>query len=151
MLAIFGAPVSHGNDAERAVKTALEMLQKLVEFNRTLVDIGNAPLNIGIGINTGRVVVGNIGSTERMEYTVIGDAVNLASRLEALNKELETNILISHSTYQQSKEAIQVKRLKPVTIKGKEQRVGVYEVVGGEPPTEKLNASPTQQSQHILL
>ena len=130
ILAIFGAPVSYGNDAVRAVRTALEMMEKMVEFNRTLVEKGKPALNIGVGINTGRVVVGNIGSTERMEYTVIGDAVNVASRLEALNKELETNILISHSTYQQVKEVIQVKRLKLVRVKGKEKSVWVYEVIG---------------------
>ncbi len=130
ILAIFGAPVSYGNDAERAVRTALEMMEKLVEINRTLVEKGKLALNIGVGINTGRVVVGNIGSTERMEYTVIGDAVNIASRLEALNKELETNILISHSTYQQVKEVVQVKRLNPVRVKGKEKSIWVYEVIG---------------------
>jgi class 3 adenylate cyclase len=129
IVAIFGAPQSHGNDAERAVKTALEMMERLEEFNRRLVKKGRPELNIGLGINTGRVVVGNIGSTERMEYTAIGDAVNLASRLEELNKELETSILISHSTYRQVKEVVQAKRLKQVKVKGKEKRVWVYEVV----------------------
>ena len=131
ILAIFGAPVSYGNDAERAVMTALEMMERLEQFNRKQGEAGRAELCIGVGINTGEVVVGNVGSTERMEYTVIGDAVNLASRLEALNKEMETNILISHSTYQQVKEVVQVKKLKSVKVKGKEKSVWVYEVVGG--------------------
>ncbi len=129
ILAIFGAPVSYGNDAERAVITALEMMERLEGFNREQVEKGKAELSIGIGINTGRVVVGNVGSTERMEYTAIGDAVNLASRLDELNKELGTNILISHSTFQQVEGVIQTNRLKPVKLKGKEKKVGVYEVV----------------------
>jgi len=131
ILAIFGAPVSYSNDAGRAVMTALELMERLAEFNRKQVAKGGAELNIGIGINTGRVVVGNIGSSERMEYTAIGDAVNLASRLDELNKELGTSILISHSTYQQVEGIIQANRLKPAKLKGKEKRVQVYEVVIG--------------------
>jgi len=129
ILAIFGAPVSYGNDAERAVITALEMMERLEGFNREQVEKGKAELSIGIGINTGRVVVGNVGSTERMEYTAIGDAVNLASRLDELNKELGTSILISHSTFQQVEGIIQTNRLKPTKLKGKEKKVWVYEVV----------------------
>ncbi|MFQ5575408.1 MAG: adenylate/guanylate cyclase domain-containing protein [Anaerolineae bacterium] len=129
ILAIFGAPVSYGNNSERAVRTALEMMEKLAKFNGKLAQQGKPTLNIGIGINTGRVVVGNIGSAERMEYTVIGDAVNLASRLEALNKELQTNILISNSTYQQVKNIINANKMQPMQVKGKEKDVWVHEVV----------------------
>ena len=129
ILAIFGAPVSYGDDAERAVRTALEMMERLEEFNRRQVEKGETELRLGIGINTGRVVVGNVGSVERMEYTAIGDAVNLASRLDDLNKELGTSILISNDTYQQVKDAIHVRKLQPVKVKGKEERVQVYEVV----------------------
>lgn len=130
IVAIFGAPESHGNDAERAVKTALEMMERLKEFNRKLAEKGRPELSIGVGINTGRVVVGNIGSIERMEYTAIGDAVNLASRLEELNKDLGTGILISPSTYEQVKAVVQSKKLGQVKIEGKEKDVWVYEVVG---------------------
>jgi adenylate cyclase len=129
ILAIFGAPVSYGNDAERAVRTALEMMERLEEFNRRQVEKGETELRVGVGINTGRVVVGNVGSIERMEYTVIGDAVNLASRLDELNKELGTSILVSHNTYQQVKDVIHARELQPVRVKGKEERVWVYEVV----------------------
>jgi adenylate cyclase len=129
ILAIFGAPVSHSNDAERAVRTALEMMGKLEEFNRRQAEKGGVELRIGVGINTGRVVVGNVGSIERMEYTAIGDAVNLASRLDELNKELGTSVLISHDTYQQIKGIIHTRELQPVKVKGKEERVRVYEVI----------------------
>ena len=130
ILAIFGAPVSYGNDAERAVRTALEMLERLEEFNRKQAEKGGVELRIGVGINTGRAVVGNVGSTERMEYTAIGDAVNLASRLDELNKELGTSILISHDTYQQIEGIIHAKELQQMRVKGREERVRVYKVVG---------------------
>lgn len=129
ILAIFGAPVSYGNDAKRAVRTALEMMERLKEFNRRQAKKGGTELRIGVGINSGRVVVGNVGSIERMEYTAIGDAVNLASRLDELNKELGTSILISHDTYQQVKDIIFSRKLQPVKVKGKEERVLVYEVI----------------------
>jgi adenylate cyclase len=135
LLAIFGAPVSHPNNAERAVRAALAMLERLAEFNSRQAAQGRAELRQGIGIGTGRVVVGNIGSTERMEYTVIGDAVNLSARLEELNKEFGTSILISQTTYQQVEAIIQATPLKPVNVKGKEQSVMVYAVTGIKQPS----------------
>ncbi|KHE94026.1 MAG: adenylate/guanylate cyclase domain-containing protein [Candidatus Scalindua rubra] len=129
ILVIFGAPIRHSNDAERAVMTALEMMKRLEKFNLKQVERDREELRIGIGINTGRVVVGNIGSKERMEYTIIGDAVNFASRLESLNKELGTSIIISQSTYEQVEKIVHAKKIKPVSVKGKEKGVWVYEVV----------------------
>jgi class 3 adenylate cyclase len=143
LLAIFGAPVSYGNDAERAVAAAREMLDRLVGFNRRQAEQGQAELRIGVGISTGKVVVGNVGSAERMEYTAIGDVVNLASRLDALNKELGTSILISESTYQRiadyrprseadwpqpSRREWDCQRLGPVQVPGKAESLWVYAV-----------------------
>lgn len=134
MLAIFGAPVSYGNNAERAVKTALAMVDRLEQFNGRQREQGKTELKIGIGISSGCVVVGHIGSIERMEYTAIGDAVNVAARLDTLNKELGTTILICHDTYQRVGEGIRVRELKSVVVKGKGEEVQVYEVLGDQRP-----------------
>jgi len=138
LLAIFGAPVSYSNHAERAVGAALAMLERLSEFNLQQAARGHVKLRLGIGISTGRVVVGNIGSTERMEYTVVGDAVNLAARLDNLNKEFGTTLLISQTTYQQVEAIIQATPLKPVNVKGKERNVMVYSVTGLNQPSERF-------------
>lgn len=134
ILAIFGAPVRYDDGAGRAVVTALRMTERLAEFNRQQVAKGKPELDIGIGIGTGNVIVGNIGSIERMEYTAVGDPVNLASRLDELNKQLGTSILVSPSTYQQVVDGglqnVDFKRLGPVEMKGREQGTWVYEVLG---------------------
>jgi len=98
LLAVFGAPITHPDDAKRAVFAALEMQEKLKEFNKKRVKKGKNEIRIGVAVHTGNLVAGNIGSEVRMEYTVIGDTVNLTSRLEPLNKQFGTQILISEST-----------------------------------------------------
>jgi class 3 adenylate cyclase len=133
ILAIFGAPMSYDDSARRAVVTALRMTERLTEFNRRQVARGKPELVIGIGIGTGNVIVGNIGSIERMEYTAVGDPVNLASRLDELNKQLGTSILVSPSTYQQVVDGglqdVGFRRLGPVEVKGREQGTWVYQVL----------------------
>ena len=99
LMAFFGAPVSYGDDCRRALIVALEMVERLDQLNRRRLERGEEEIKIGIGISTGRVVAGNIGSDKRMEYTVIGDDVNLTSRIEDLTREYPNGILISQSTY----------------------------------------------------
>lgn len=129
ILAVFGAPISRHGDAHRAVFAALEMHQRLKIFNEKRSKAGKNNINIGIGINTGELVAGNIGSEVRMEYTVIGDTVNLSERIEELNKEFGTKILISEDTYNEIKDEVEVREIQSVSIRGKEQKITVYEVL----------------------
>jgi adenylate cyclase len=130
LLAVFGAPIAHPDDAKRAVFAALEMQEKLKEFNKKRVKKGKNEIRIGIAVHTGNLVAGNIGSEVRMEYTVIGDTVNLTSRLEPLNKQFGTQILISESTYSEVKDDIEVREIPAVELRGKEEKVKIYDVLG---------------------
>jgi len=118
-------------DALNCVKAALLMRIALYKLNknRKQENWGNPPIRIGCGINTGIVTAGQIGSDLRMEYTVIGDPVNLASRVEALNKPLGTDILITEDTWNMVKDHIIVEEMPPVTVKGKEKPVRLFAVV----------------------
>jgi len=129
IMAVFGAPVSRPDDAKNAVRAAVHMRAALIRLNERLAERGIAPLETGIGLHTGEVVAGNIGSERRMEYTVIGDAVNLASRLESSTKELQVGILISDVTYQLTKDVIEARPLKEITVKNREEPVMTYEVL----------------------
>lgn len=129
IMAVFGAPVSRPDDAQNAVKAAVDMRKALRRLNERLAERGIAPLETGIGIHTGEVVAGNIGSERRMEYTVIGDAVNLASRLESWTKELQAAIVISDVTYRLTKDVVETRPLKEVVVKNREEPVMTYEVL----------------------
>jgi adenylate cyclase len=132
IMATFGVPKSYGNDAERACRTAVRMREELEALQRQWAAEGKAGIDIGIGVNTGDAVVGNIGHRDRLEFACIGDTINTASRLESLNKELGTKILISESTYNEVKDLglFAVRRLPAATVKGKAEAVQVYELLG---------------------
>ena len=130
IMAVFGAPVPKPEDAVHAVRAAVKMRQALRHLNERLIARGLTPLRTGIGIHTGEVVAGNIGSERRMEYTVIGDAVNLASRLESNTKDLGVNVLISEDTYALTKHVVEARAMKEITVKGRAQPVMTYEVLG---------------------
>lgn len=130
IMAFFGAPVPDKNHPMQAVTAALEMLSVLEQLNKKWSGQGRRLLRIGIGINTGTVLIGNFGSPKLMDYTVIGDTVNLASRLENLNKEENTAILISAFTYQHLKNDVDVTVLGPKRLKGKTESIVVYELLG---------------------
>ncbi len=130
IMAIFGAPVPTAQDATNAVRAAVEMRAALARLNERLVARGAQPLRTGIGIHTGEVVAGNIGSEQRMEYTVIGDPVNVASRLESCTKELGVNVLMSASTYELTKDIIEARPVREMTVKNRVEPIMTYEVLG---------------------
>lgn len=132
VMAVWGAPVSMGNSAKDAlncVRSALMMRAALIDFNKDRGGDKKPIIKIGCGINTGSVIAGQIGSDKRMEYTVIGDAVNFASRTESLNKPLGTDILITENTYELIKDYVLVEKMPSVTVKGKEKPVSMYAVI----------------------
>jgi adenylate cyclase len=128
IMALFGAPVAHPNDPYRAVKTARRMMEVLEEFNQERAARGEKAIEIGIGINTGEVIAGYLGSSRALEYTVIGDAVNTGARLCSAAKAGE--ILISEHTYAKVKDYFAVEELPPTHVKGKAEALKIYRVVG---------------------
>ena len=126
LMAVFGAPMEGENDAERAILAAKEMKRQLAVMMATQ-EGSRKKLDIRIGINTGRVVAGNIGSPRRLDYTVIGDPVNIASRLESIAKP--NQILIGEETYRAVKGKFKIKKIGPKKVKGKSAEIMVYEVM----------------------
>ncbi len=129
ILAVFGAPFSSGEDEDNAIKAAIDMMRALFEFNAKRAAEGKEPIDIGIGVNTDYVISGNIGSMKRMDYTVIGDGVNLASRLEGANKYYHSKILISEFTKGRLRGNYLFREVDRIKVKGKHQPVSVYEVL----------------------
>ena len=105
------------------------MIQVLEQLNKRWIQMNKPALHIGIGINTGEMVVGNMGSASRMDYTLMGDNVNLGARLEGTNKQYGTNIIISEFTYEQVKDYIIARELDLVRVKGKQLPVKIYELI----------------------
>jgi adenylate cyclase len=128
VMAVFGAPIAHPDHAIRAIKTALDMRSGVGELNERRMAQGKEPIGIGIGLSLGEVVAGTVGTEARMEYTVIGDSVNLAARLVA-NARPSGRILISQRTYERVQHLVEAKSLGPLKVKGKEEEVEVYEVL----------------------
>jgi adenylate cyclase len=128
VMAVYGAPTSAGaaDDAWRAVQTAHGMRVRLAQLQAQWRAQGKPELRIGIGLNHGEVVVGNIGSPQRMEYTVIGDPVNVASRVEGLNKELHTDILMTEPVYELVRDRVESEPAGEMAVKGRAQMVRVY-------------------------
>jgi adenylate cyclase len=129
IMAAFGLPLSHGDDEDRAIRTAISMIVDLQAFNKTRLAHGKKPVEMGVGLNTGMVVSGNIGSKKRMDYTVIGDGVNLAARLESACKTYGARILISQNTLSKLRGTYRTREVDRVIVKGKTKPVAVYEVL----------------------
>lgn len=129
MMAAFGVPIDHGDDEDRAVRASISMLTKLKDWNTERIANGLLPVEIGIGLNTDKIVSGNIGSPKRMDYTMIGDGVNLAARLESACKQYAAKLLISSYTFDRLKGTYRTRDIDEVIVKGKTEPVRVYEVL----------------------
>ena len=129
IMAVFGAPVPSVDHAKRAVSAAVAMRDSLNLLNQTLQKRGWQPLSHGIGVNSGQVVAGNIGGGDRLSYALVGDAINLGSRIQGLNKVFQTEILISAATREGIGNGIPLKPLPPTKVKGKKEPVEIFEVL----------------------
>jgi adenylate cyclase len=129
IMAVFGLPVAHPDDPDRAVRAAIAMVSQLWNWNADRVAAGNRPIDIGVGLNTDVVVSGNIGSPKRMDYTIIGDGVNLASRLESACKQYSARILISENTYRLLRGVYRIREVDQVVVKNRQEAVTVFEVL----------------------
>ena len=129
IMAAFGLPISHDDDEDRGVKAGINMIVRLWEWNEQREKDGKPPVEMGLGLNTDKILAGNIGSKKRMDYTMIGDGVNLAARLESACKQYNARILISGNTFKKLKGTYRVRDIDDVIVKGKTEPVGVYEVL----------------------
>lgn len=150
IMVLFGAPFSHADDVTRAVTCAVDMQLALYEINKHHRTIGMPELNMGIGINTGNVMAGLLGSDLYSEYTVIGDEVNLASRIEAYS--LRGQVLISESTHARVRDYVTASEPMEVYVKGKKDPVNLYEVLaipslGKEVPRQEIRKSPRVETR----
>ena len=130
IMAFWGAPISLEDHAARACLAALECQTRMGKINESLSREGIPPLSMRIGLHSGDAVVGNMGSVQRFDYTIIGDNVNLASRLEGVNKQFGTKVLISETTCLQAGDRIEVRELDLIAVKGKEKPIRIYELLG---------------------
>jgi len=142
IMAVFGTPFVRPDDAHNAVRCALAMVARLRDFNRQQIRLGEPELDVRIGINTDEVVVGNIGCQRRMDYTVIGDGVNLASRLESANKHFGTTLIVSETTARAIEGAFVLREIDTVKVAGKRRPVALFEVLAeaGSPDAGALAA-----------
>ena len=129
IMAFWGAPVPREDHALRACLAALEQQEIMNRFRQQVIDEGLPELHVRMGLNTGPMIVGNMGSEERFDYTIMGDAVNLASRLEGANKAYDTYVMISETTYEQVRDQVEVRELDLLRVKGKNQPIRVYELM----------------------
>lgn len=130
IMAFWGAPNPEDQKAQLAMRTALQMIERLGDLNRRFEEQGNAPIRIGVGVHTGEMIVGNIGSDQRLDYTAIGDNVNLGSRIEGLTKYYKVPILASENTYEATKDDFAYVFLDTVAVKGRTQGIGMYTPLG---------------------
>jgi len=129
IMAAFGLPMPHDDDEDRAVRASIKMIQACWKYSAERIAKGFVQVDMGIGLNTDMVVSGNIGSAKRMDYTLIGDGVNLASRLESACKQYGAHILISEYTVKRLKGTYRTREIDRVVVKGKTKPVAIFEIV----------------------
>src|SRR6478672_1029530 len=144
IMAVFGSPLPLEDHAWMAVQTSIDMRHRLSDFNARREEANKQIIRIGIGINSDTVISGNIGSSKRMEFTAIGDGVNLGSRLESASKQYGCDIVISESTYRPCADRVWARELDCIRVKGKNQPVSVYELVG-------LRSEPIAEGQQEII
>jgi adenylate cyclase len=147
VMCFWGHPLDIKDHAVKATLCALEMIQAVEDLRPVLILPGGARFDIGIGVNTGQMVVGNMGAQSRFSYTVMGDNVNLGSRLESLNKYYGTKILISDTTYEECKDVIFCRELDKIQVKGKSQAVTIYEPLGVRHRGEERRTRPERRGK----
>jgi adenylate cyclase len=131
IMAVWGSPLPDPKHRQNAIRTAVQMMEVLKELQVKWKAEGKPHIDIGIGLNTGHVVAGNMGhKAYKMDYTVIGDDVNLAARMESANKELKSHVLITGATYEGCEDMVDVVVHPPIHVKGKEKPIAVYEIIG---------------------
>ena len=145
VMAFWGAPLLDQNHAYHACVTAVKSQRRMVELNRQLIAEGLPPLTVRIGIHSDAVLVGNVGSSERMSYTVMGDGVNVAARLEGINKEFATAICISHATFKEAGERLWTRPVDVITVKGRKGEIPIYELVAIRGDDTETMATQEQQ------
>jgi class 3 adenylate cyclase len=145
VMCFWGHPLDMKDHAVKATLCALDMIQAVEDLRPVLILPGGARFDIGIGVNSGQMVVGNMGSQSRFSYTVMGDNVNLGSRLESLNKYYGTRILISDTTYEECKHVIFCRELDKIQVKGKSQAVTIYEPLGVRPREDDRRCIPDRR------
>jgi len=144
IMAFWNAPLDVEQQADKAVDTSLSMLKGLKELNTQLIEENKLPINIGIGLNTGDVVVGNMGSDQRFDYSCLGDAVNLAARLEGQTKGYGVKILFGEETAKNLSDKHTVLELDKIAVKGKTEPVAIYTVL--DPDIVKFEELPTLEN-----
>lgn len=144
IMAFWNAPANQSDHAERSALAALDMIEFTEHVNRSFQNNGHPDLRTRIGINTGKAIVGNVGSNKRFNYTVMGDVVNLAARIESVNKQYGTFLTVSEFTYDLVRDKVHARKLDVVRVKGKTQPVAIYELIG-----RKLNPLDSKMGRVI--
>jgi len=146
VMAFWGAPTLNQHHAYHACVAALKGQRRMVALNERLASENKIPLSVRIGIHTDAVLVGNIGSLERLSYTVMGDGVNIASRLEGINKDYGTKICISHAVYKEAGERLWLRPIDKIRVKGRESEFLIYEVLGTRGGASETQATQAEQA-----